>query len=346
MSELDDSNDYKGFFASLPCAAWLVRRDDWHSAHGNSQAAALLPGRDAVAVEALDGLFQFSGEGGQSIVQLVAAAFATAAVGRAAANVRHAAQGSAWNVCVWPLGSHAPPESVAVMAMPDAQRPVHTLPEQWSLRVGHDLRGPITPIRMAVQLLRSGRISPEEKDDTLRLIDRQVDRLLAEIDCTSDLLRIQAGSLQLNCEVADINVALDSISGRSQLARALGERGQRLETEPSEHAVMVEHDSRRLLQMLEFLLLAVSRQAPRGQVLRLALHADGRGPMLVMEGLPADGPDEGIGFVLASGSQSGACADTQQLMIRELLRLSGCELSWNVQYGRLCLRFDKPRARA
>ena len=51
--------------------------------------------------------------------------------------------------------------------------------------MGHDLRGPLAPIRMAAQMLRMGSMDPVEQADTLKLLDRQVDLLLGPTSPTA-----------------------------------------------------------------------------------------------------------------------------------------------------------------
>ena len=65
----------------------------------------------------------------------------------------------------------------------------------WSQRVAHALRDPLSPMQTAVYLLRSGEISAEERVRMLELIERQGVRLAGMIDELSDCLRAQRGRL-------------------------------------------------------------------------------------------------------------------------------------------------------
>jgi signal transduction histidine kinase len=107
------------------------------------------------------------------------------------------------------------------------------VPSNWWVRLGHDLRGPVGPMRMAVQVLRGGRGSPDEQRDALVLLDRQIDRLLGEIDDAADLVRARNGLPLVRARPGDLNLVIDPISGRVGLLRLLAEREQSLSCEPA-----------------------------------------------------------------------------------------------------------------
>ena len=98
------------------------------------------------------------------------------------------------------------------------------LPARWWLRLGHDLRAPIAPMRMALQLLRGGQATPREQQNALRILDRQFDQMLEQIDDLSDLARLNAGNFGSNPSPADLNLVLDIVGGKTSLVRRLEEK--------------------------------------------------------------------------------------------------------------------------
>ncbi len=146
------------------------------------------------------------------------------------------------------------------------------VPAGWWSRIGHDLRGPVGPMRMAVQMLRSGRGSVEERQEALLLLDRQIDRLLAEIDDVADLVRLRSGMPIVRLRRADLNLVLDPVAGRAGLLRCLAERGQTLACVPAEHDLQAAYDAARLCTLLDFLLRTAAAHAGRGARLELALR--------------------------------------------------------------------------
>ncbi len=76
--------------------------------------------------------------------------------------------------------------------------------------LAHDVRSPLTAIRgSASTLLRlRGRLAPDEEDDLLRGIDRQVSRLLRLATGLLDLARLEEGRLVLHPREIDLRAAV------------------------------------------------------------------------------------------------------------------------------------------
>src|SRR6185436_3985859 len=68
----------------------------------------------------------------------------------------------------------------------------------------HEIRGPITSMRLAVQSLRAGPLPPEALPQSLDIIDRSQRRLADFVDKLLDLGRIQTGALHLDFEPLDL----------------------------------------------------------------------------------------------------------------------------------------------
>ncbi|CAN5141889.1 hypothetical protein BH11PSE14_BH11PSE14_22250 [soil metagenome] len=169
-------------------------------------------------------------------------------------------------------------------AMHDANLGV---PTAWWARLGHDLRGPVSPMRLAVQVLRSDRCTALEREEALQLLDRQVDRLLGEIDDVAELMRLRAGTWVLRAGHGDLNLILDTVSGRASLTRRLQERGQSLRVCDAGQPVEIEHDAERLGAILEFVLHKSAELSPRGSQLRLGLRDEGSIACLEIDGVGA-----------------------------------------------------------
>jgi PAS domain S-box-containing protein len=68
----------------------------------------------------------------------------------------------------------------------------------------HEIRGPITSMRLAVQSLRAVGLPPEALPQSLEIIDRSERRLANFIEKLLDLGRIQTGALQFDLEPVDL----------------------------------------------------------------------------------------------------------------------------------------------
>ena len=201
------------------------------------------------------------------------------------------------------------------------QRDPLELPPQWWARVAHDLRGPLGPMRMALQLLRAGRAEAGEREEALQDMERQLERLLVEIDDVGDLLRIHGGAPVQRPRVEDLNLLLDAICGRGALRRALAERHQTLACAPSADELPAAHDAPRLGVLFDFLLRKASAHAPSGAELRIALReADGRAVFELSGHGPGLDTDPELAFLLGGGGDDVTRLGARPVLLRALLR--------------------------
>lgn len=200
-------------------------------------------------------------------------------------------------------------------AAPAGQGASLGVPDAWWSRLGHDLRGPVSPMRLAVQVLRNARCTAAEREEALQLLDRQVDRLLGDIDDVAELMRLRAGTWSLRPSHGDLNLALDLVSGRVLLTRRLEERGQSLRLCDAGQAVEIEYDAERLGAVLEFILHKCAELSPRGSQLRLGLRDAGSSACLEIDGLGAALFDD----VELAWLLGGEGVDPMQVSIRPVL---------------------------
>jgi signal transduction histidine kinase len=197
------------------------------------------------------------------------------------------------------------------------------LPAQWLRRLGHDLRGPIAPMRLAVQLLRNEQAGHVERDETLQLLDRQIDQLLANIDDISDLLRLNAGTFAWSPVTDDLNLLLDIMCGRTAMLRSLEERKISMRCVPAESPVVANHDPTRLAALLEFLILKSAEHAVRDTELTLALRKNGDRAQLSITGAgdwQAADPD--LVYLTAAAPGAIDTLEARPILMRELARLN------------------------
>jgi hypothetical protein len=200
------------------------------------------------------------------------------------------------------------------------------LPPGWWQRVRHDLRGAVAPMRMAVQLLRSGRVDVVEREEALAVIDRQLEQLLAGIDDVGDLLRVQAGLPLLQHARQDANLLLDVVCGRGGLIRSLAERDLRLHCEPCESELAWRHDPARVAALLEFLLQRAAANSAPGSELRLQLRRTEEGGELLISGAGASlAQDPELAFLLGEGG-AGEEPSLRAILMREVLLGKAFEL--------------------
>ncbi|MFA6985953.1 MAG: histidine kinase dimerization/phospho-acceptor domain-containing protein [Arenimonas sp.] len=223
-----------------------------------------------------------------------------------------------------PVLPAAPAPTCAAVAGPE----VGALPTEWWSHLGHDLRSSIAPMRMAVQLLQSGRIAAADQADALQVIDRQLDSLLTSIDDLSDLLRLNAGKRVVNPAPNDLNLLLDIVSGRGSLLKRLEARHQSLSCVPVDAPVITNHDPARLVALLEYLIGKSAECAAPGAVLTLELcRQGGQAQMRITGAGPLLAIDPDVRNVTGAAPISADTAGIKSLLMREYARLSAISFS-------------------
>jgi two-component system CheB/CheR fusion protein len=137
--------------------------------------------------------------------------------------------------------------------------------DEFLAMLAHELRNPLGPIRNAVHLLR--RRSPDDPPSVQarEMIDRQVSHMTRLIDDLLDVSRITRGLITLRTERVSLQ---DVLEAAVETARpALDVAGHELVVQRPGHAVHVEGDLARLVQVFANLLTNAAKfTAPGGRV--------------------------------------------------------------------------------
>jgi K+-sensing histidine kinase KdpD len=197
------------------------------------------------------------------------------------------------------------------------------LPSGWWTSIGHDLRGSIAPMRLALQLLRKGQLATVDRDSALQMIDQQIDRLLMGIDDLADLLRLNADSFALRLAAEDLNFAMDIVCGQSSLLKTIEEKQQSLRCLPTNSPVIVNHDSSRMVALLEYLIEKSAAHAPAGATLTLELQQDGERAWLRITGAGNSlAADADLAYVIGAASGLPGKPQARAILMREIARLN------------------------
>lgn len=136
-------------------------------------------------------------------------------------------------------------------------------------RLVHELRNPLAPIRMAMQIMQMSESDVATARAARVIIDRQLKQLTQLIDSLADVTQLESGRLQLKQEL----VALDSISRMAlELARPqLESRQNVLDIEnATDTTATVFVDSERVAVAVANVLNNASKYSPLGSRIRLA----------------------------------------------------------------------------
>ncbi|MFM0171162.1 sensor histidine kinase [Paraburkholderia sediminicola] len=169
---------------------------------------------------------------------------------------RAAPDSSLEDACTTALGGAAPPVNNQILAV-----------------VAHELRGPLTPLRLASQLIRH---ASAERPEILRLIDmidRQVNGIARLAQDLMDATRVDRDALRLS--KADIEIAALLADICEITAAAAAEKNQVFTVSIPDATLRVEGDPVRLTQAVSNLLHNAVKYTPGNGNIRMTVLAEG-----------------------------------------------------------------------
>jgi|GEM_PF-3120909 len=143
----------------------------------------------------------------------------------------------------------------------------------WLARLAHDLRDPITPLRFAVHQMRAGQISPDEQLSLLKLMDRQIDAVLAMADDVADLVRIERGDFRLHLGPAGLSDIVSAAVRAMNRDASAGNSTVNIRVNNCE-VLVVRADDARLSKLLVHLLRIAMAGAHDGALAEIRCEAD------------------------------------------------------------------------
>lgn len=211
--------------------------------------------------------------------------------------------------------------------------PVASTP--WLAHLAHDLRGPLSPLAMAVSLLQTGRAGPAQQPELYALMQRQIECLTQLLDDTADLLVLRPRPEQ----AVDLASLLDMFPIKS--APRLRAAGATLDVTATSGPVFVAGDMRDLLRLLGELASRCADAGGRGSTLHLTITSGGGAPCLSLRLQAADPPSDAVArcaqvvAVLTAASQ----AHVADAMSATVLRRYGITLTAAADMPGFVLRF-------
>jgi len=172
----------------------------------------------------------------------------------------------------------------------EALRQVDRRKDEFLAMLSHELRNPLAPIVVALEVMRQS----EPTDETIAwgrdLIARQTALLTRLVDDLLDVSRITLGKITLNCSTLDLRqIVAQAVEAAQPL---LAERHHQLAIDLSPEPVPVFGDGVRLTQIVSNLLNNGARFTPDGGHIALAVRREGARVVLSVKddgiGIPAD----------------------------------------------------------
>jgi signal transduction histidine kinase len=149
--------------------------------------------------------------------------------------------------------------------------------------LGHELRNPLAPMVMALQVMRLRGINSREQD----ILERQVSHLTRLVDDLLDVSRITRGKIELRRRPVELSEVVGC--ALETVAPLLTERCHRLDVDVPPTGLMILADPERLAQVLLNLLANAAKYSETGSAIQVqARRRDGRIELRVR--------DEGMGI--------------------------------------------------
>ena len=128
--------------------------------------------------------------------------------------------------------------------------------------LSHELRNPLAPLVTAARVIRMTAPATPETENSLQIVERQIENLRRLVDDLLDLTRIGTGKIELRKDT----VAVQEVVRRSveSVSALVSERRHRLEVLMPEAPMLVEADPSRLEQVFVNLLNNAAKYTPEG----------------------------------------------------------------------------------
>jgi len=149
----------------------------------------------------------------------------------------------------------------------DAQEALRSRDEFLSI-AAHEIRGPLTSLRLGVQSLRQGRVPTPALPEIFKIIEREDRKLAQFVDELLDLGRIRAGTLLFTFEPVDIRDVINEVVAR--MTTELQQAGSTVEID-ADGALDGDWDRSRLDQIASNL-LSNAIKFGLGRPIEIALH--------------------------------------------------------------------------
>ncbi|MBM7112869.1 HAMP domain-containing sensor histidine kinase [Archangium primigenium] len=151
--------------------------------------------------------------------------------------------------------------------------------------VAHDLRNPLSALRMSAALVTSGRVTEERMQKTMGLVRRQVSRLDRMVGDLLDATRIEAGRFELSLEDRDVRELVASVV---ELYES-GGGSRELRLVMPEEPVRLRCDATRVEQVLHNLVSNALKYSPESSGVEVQVRHEGDEAWLCVV-------DQGIGI--------------------------------------------------
>jgi CheY-like chemotaxis protein len=165
----------------------------------------------------------------------------------------------------------------------------HRQKDQFLAMLAHELRNPLAPLRTGIHILRQSKASPEMRERTLEMIERQLRHLTRLVDDLLDVSRILRGKIQLRNERLDLRQLAHTVA--EDRRPLLEQAGLSLVVGLPQSPIWVMGDLTRLTQILNNFLDNSMKFADGGRQVTVRVRTDAENGQAIVSVR-----DEGMGI--------------------------------------------------
>jgi len=159
------------------------------------------------------------------------------------------------------------------------QEALETTRQKFISNASHELKTPVTGIRIAAENLMDGGFVAPGGEINIQAILRSVDRMTMLLNDISELSRIETGALRLQAQPIQLGVFLPQLIEEMRRQAEPRRIALKAELEPSLDQMVMQADPLRLHQLLENLLSNAIKFSPEGS--EVVLQVQSRAPWLI-----------------------------------------------------------------
>ncbi len=185
----------------------------------------------------------------------------------------------------WVIGSNR--DITEHKLMQDALMSADRRKDEFLATLAHELRNPLAPIRMGLEVLKRVEHSSPSGEQTRAMMDRQLHQLIRLVDDLMDVSRISSGRIELHKTPVPLGTVLQSALETSR--PLMVQMGHDFTYEPPAAALTVNADVTRLAQVFVNLLNNAAKYTPHGGRIRLSVERQGSEALVLIR-------DSGIGI--------------------------------------------------
>jgi two-component system sensor histidine kinase VicK len=173
----------------------------------------------------------------------------------------------------YPVGGAADFTSIVVLRDVTAEARLARARRDLIANASHEFKTPLFSLAGSLELIDEGDLSDDEQSDFLQIMRQQVDRLRGLAVSMLDLSRVEAGAIDIQPEVVDLQVVAQSVLDEFQAQAQAKEVHLRIE-DGDDHTAWC--DEQRLAQILRALVDNAIKFSPPGSTVRVATGGDER----------------------------------------------------------------------